>query len=187
MDLQGKTIIVGVTGSIAAYWATELIGILKNMNADVRVVMTKNAEEFITPLTLQTVAGNNVLTDLFSTDNCEVSHIAYARRADVIIIAPATANIIGKIAHGIADDALSTIVMATKSPVIICPAMNNAMWTNFIVQENVEKLKKHGYIFVDPEYGKMVCREIGIGRLAQIESIIKKLCEITDQDVKVRV
>lgn len=183
MSLRGKTIVFGVSGGIAAYWAAEIIGVLRNHEADVHVIMTENATQFITPLTLQTISENKVITSLFELfSEMEVSHISYAKKADLILVAPATANFIGKIANGIADDALSTTIIATEAPVIICPAMNDKMWANPIVQENVKKLKKHGYYFVDPEYGKMACGGMGVGRLAKIESIIDKLVEINKGD-----
>jgi phosphopantothenoylcysteine decarboxylase/phosphopantothenate--cysteine ligase len=179
MELKGKTVVLGVCAGIAAYWAVEIVSALRDREADVHVVMTENAVRFITPLTLQTMSENKVLVNMFELSNeSEINHIAYAKKADAIIIAPATANIIGKITSGIADDALTTIVMATRAPVIICPSMNDKMWRNTIVQENVEKLKKHGYYFVDPTYGKMACGGMGIGRLADIESIINKITEI---------
>jgi len=179
MDLKEKAIILGVSGGIAAYWATEIVSVFKSKQADVRVVMTQNAKKFITPLTLQTISGNKVIVDMFELINdSDISHITCAQKADLIVIAPATANIIGKIANGIADDLLTTIIIATKSPVVICPAMNDKMWSNPIVQENVKKLKKYGYYFVDPQYGEMACGGRGIGRLADIETIIDKLIKI---------
>lgn len=179
MRLKDKTFVVGVTGGIAAYWAVELVGAIMNQHADVHVIMTENATRFISPLTFQAISQNKVLTDLFDLNSeSEICHISYAKKADLIIIAPATTNFIGKIAGGIVDDLLSAIVTATKAPVIICPAMNDKMWENTIVQENVKKLKRHGYYFVEPEYGKMACGGMGIGRLASIESIINKLVEV---------
>lgn len=179
MELKNKTIIVGITGGIAAYWAVEIVGAIINRYARVHVIMTDNATKFISPLTFQAVSQNKVLTNLFELDNkSEICHISYAKKADLIIVAPATANFIGKIANGIVDDMLLATITATKAPVIICPAMNNQMWENSIVQENVKKLEKHGYYFVNPEYGKMACGGKGIGRLASIDSIVNKLKEI---------
>lgn len=175
--LKGKVILVGVCGGIAAYWSAEIVGQLKNMEADVHVIMTKNANNFITPLTFQTISQNPVVTDMFG-EPAGCLHISLAGSADFLLVAPATANIIGKAANGIADDMLSTTIMATAAPVIFAPAMNDKMWGNPIVQENVKKLKERGYHFVDPEYGKMACGDKGIGRLARIESIIDKLIEI---------
>lgn len=180
--LKGKVIVLGVCGGIAAYWSVEIAGQLKDMEADVHVIMTENATEFVTPLTFQTISRNRVLTDMFA-EHCSQGciHISLAKRADVLLVAPATANIIGKVANGIADDALSTTIMATTSPVLFCPAMNDKMWANKIVQENVKTLKENGYHFVDPEYGKMACGDNGIGRLANIGSIVDKLIEISEE------
>lgn len=179
LDVKGKTIVLGVTGGIAAYWAAEIVGALRHREADVRVIMTKNATHFISPLTLGTISGNKVLTNSFElSGEMEISHISYAKKADLILVAPATANFIGKIATGIADDVLSTTIIAVNAPVLICPAMNDMMWANKIVQENVEKLKKHGYYFVDPEYGVMACGGMGVGRLASMESILGKLAAL---------
>ncbi len=179
MDLKGKTIVLGVCGGIVAYWAAEIIGALRNREADVHVIMTGNAAKFITPLTLQTLSKNEVVTSMFELPvKLDIGHITYAKKADLILVAPATANFIGKVANGIADDMLTTTIMATKAPVLIAPAMNENMWDNKIVQENVKKLKKQGYCFVEPEYGEMACGGMGVGRLAKIESIINKLAEI---------
>ena len=179
MELKGKTIVLGVTGGIAAYWAAEVIGVLKNREADVHVIMTKNATQFIRPLTLEAISGNRVLTDLFQfSSESEISYKSYAKRADLILVAPATANFIGKTANGLADDMVSTTIIETKAPVIICPAMNDKMWANKVVRENVKKLKKYGFYFVDPEYGEMACGGLGVGRLAGLESILGKLVAI---------
>jgi len=176
VDVKGKTIVLGVTGGIAAYWTAEIIGALRNREADVRVIMTQNATHFISPLTLQTISGNKVLTKSFElSGEMGINHISYAKKADLILVAPATANFIGKIANGIADDVLTTTIIASDAPMLICPAMNDRMWANKIVQENVEKLKKYGYHFVDPEYGAMACGGMGVGRLASMESILGKL------------
>ena len=176
MGLKGKTIVLGVTGGIAAYWTAEIIGALRNREADIHVIMTNNATHFISPLTLQTISGNKVLTKSFVlSGEMGINHISYAKKADLILVAPATANFIGKIANGIADDVLTTTIIASDAPMLICPSMNDRMWANKIVQENVEKLKKYGYHFVDPEYGAMACGGMGVGRLASIESIFDKL------------
>ena len=136
MELKGKTIVLGVTGGIAAYWAAEIIGVLRDREASVHVLMTENATHFITPLTLQTLSKNKVITNMFEVPaDLDVGHITYAQKADLILVAPATANFIGKVANGIADDMLTTTIMATKSPVFIVPAMNENMWKNNIVQK----------------------------------------------------
>jgi len=178
--LAGKTVVLGVSGGIAAYQAVEITGQLRNRLADVYVIMTKAAARFITPLTLETVSLHPVVLDMFAEPKSwNIPHISLAQRADLFLIAPATANIIGKMAHGIADDMLSTTVMATKAPVVIAPAMNENMWLNSIVQENIEKLKKTGTQIVGPEYGPMACGGEGVGRMARIEAIISKLFEIS--------
>ena len=172
--LKGKKIVLGVTGGIAAYKAAELVRELVRVEAEVYVVMTKGAQAFVTPLTFQTLSGNKVTTELFSlVEESEIGHIALADRAEVLVIAPATANIIGKIASGIADDMLTTIVMATKAPVLLAPAMNVHMWENAICQENIEKLRSRGYHFVDPESGELACGYEGKGRLAEIPAIVE--------------
>jgi phosphopantothenoylcysteine decarboxylase/phosphopantothenate--cysteine ligase len=174
--LKGKKIILGVTGGIAAYKAAELVRELVRSGAEVFVVMTHSAQAFITPLTFQTLSGNKVATELFSlVEESEIGHIALADRAELLVIAPATANIIGKIAGGIADDMLTTIVMATKAPVLLAPAMNVHMWENPICQENIQKLRGRGFHFIDPEAGELACGYEGKGRLAEIPAIVEEI------------
>jgi phosphopantothenoylcysteine decarboxylase/phosphopantothenate--cysteine ligase len=174
--MNGKEIVLGICGGIAAYKAAELAREMVKAGSQVHVIMTRSAREFITPLTMQTLSGNVVATDLFQLyEEKEIGHISLARRAQVLVIAPATANIIGKIAHGIADDMLSTVVMATKAPVLIAPAMNEAMWENPIVQHNVSSLKQLGYHFVDPGWGDLACGVQGTGRMADIKDIIEEI------------
>ena len=174
--LKGKKIILGVTGGIAAYKAAELVRELVRSGAEVFVVMTHSAQAFITPLTFQTLSGNKVTTELFSLiEESEIGHIALADRAELLVIAPATANIIGKIAGGIADDMLTTIVMATKAPVLLAPAMNVHMWENPICQENIQKLRGRGFHFIDPEAGELACGYEGKGRLAEIPAIVEEV------------
>lgn len=174
--LKGKKIVLGVTGGIAAYKAAELVRELVRSGAEVFVVMTRSAQEFITPLTLQTLSGNKVATELFSLlEESEIGHISLADRADILVIAPATANMIGKIAGGIADDMLSTVVMATQAPVLLAPAMNVHMWENSITQENIQKLRARGYHFIDPEAGELACGYEGKGRLAEIPAIVEEV------------
>jgi len=176
MKLKGKNIVLGVTGGIAAYKAAELVRELVREEARVHVIMTQNAQAFITPLTLQTLSGNPVITELFNLfAEAKVGHIALADMAEMVIIAPATANIIGKIAAGIADDMLTTVVMATRAPVLIAPAMNVHMWENPICQQNVAKLRSLGYYFVDPAVGELACGYAGKGRLAEISDIIEEI------------
>jgi phosphopantothenoylcysteine decarboxylase/phosphopantothenate--cysteine ligase len=174
--LKGRKIVLGVTGGIAAYKSAELVRELVRAEAEVHVVMTRNAQAFITPLTFQTLSGNPVITELFSlTEESEIGHICLADTAEVLVIAPATANIIGKIAGGIADDMLTTIVMATKAPMLLAPAMNVHMWENVIFQENVEKLRSRGYHFIEPEAGELACGYEGKGRLAEIPEIVEAI------------
>jgi len=177
--LKGRKIVLGVTGGIAAYKAAELVRELVRAEAQVYVVMTKSAQAFITPLTFQTLSGHPVTTELFSLiEESEIGHISLADRAEVLVIAPATANIIGKIAGGIADDMLTTIVMATTAPVLLAPAMNVHMWENHFFQENMAKLCLRGYRFVDPESGGLACGYEGKGRLAEICTIVEEICTL---------
>lgn len=170
--LKGKNILIGVCGGIAAYKACELISLLKSAGCSVRAMMTKSACEFITPLTLGTLTGSNVATDMFTPpENYEVEHISFATWADVIVIVPATANVIGKISCGIADDFVTTTVMASRAKCVIAPAMNTGMYENEIVQENIRRLKAKGYIFVDPASGRLACGTVGKGHLAEVGCI----------------
>lgn len=174
--LNGKKIVVGVAGGIAAYKACELVSRLRKLNAEVHVIMTEAASRFVAPLTFQTLTLNQVAVDMFDAPKYwEVEHISLAKLADVFVIAPATANIIGKIACGIADDMLSTTVMATRVPVIIAPAMNTNMYENPVVQRNINNLKELGYSIVEPEEGLLACGDVGKGKMADpavIESVI---------------
>ncbi len=171
---QNLNIVIGVTGGIAAYKACGIVSYLKKEGAHVDVIMTKHATEFITPLTLETLAQSKVVTDMFErSDYIEVEHILLARKADLFLIVPATANLIGKVASGIADDMLSTTIMATKAPVIFAPAMNNQMYENPIVQENMQKLKQYGYHFIEPDVGKLACGYDAKGKLPSTECIIE--------------
>jgi phosphopantothenoylcysteine decarboxylase/phosphopantothenate--cysteine ligase len=176
MILKNRKIVLGVTGGIAAYKAAELVRELVKAGAELQVVMTRNAQAFITPLTFQTLSGNPVTTELFNLiAESEIGHITLADSAEVLVIAPATANIIGKIAAGIADDMLTTIVMATKAPLLLAPAMNVHMWENPACQENIRKLRSRGYYFIDPEAGELACGYEGTGRLAEIPTIVEEI------------
>lgn len=167
-----KTVVVCVTGGIAAYKACELVSRLVKKNINTVVVMTKSATEFVTPYTFMTLTGNKVITDMFEIpQNFEVEHISVAKMADLFVIVPATANVIGKIAGGIADDFVTTTIMATKAPVLIAPAMNTNMWQNPILQKNIAFLKELGYKFVKPSSGRLACGDIGEGKLADIDDI----------------
>jgi len=178
--LRGKTVLVGITGGIAAYKAAILVSKLRDAGAQVVVVMTHNATQFITPLTLQTLSGHSVYVDMFPPTTGEVAeHISLGQKADVLVIAPATANIIGKVAAGIADDMLSTTIMAAQGQVIFAPAMHAQMYQNPIVQEKIARLKELGYHFVGPVEGKLARREVGMGRLAEIEDIVDKVVQVS--------
>ncbi len=164
--LKGKCIILGVTGGIAAYKAAELLRLLVKADAEVHVVMTRSAQEFIAPLTFQTLSGNPVHTELFNLlQEQEIGHISLADRADLVLVAPATANVIGKVANGIADDLLTTTIMATRAKVLFAPAMNSNMWENPVYRENHTKLESLGYHFIEPAYGDLACGWQGQGKL----------------------
>lgn len=172
--LKGKNIVLCVTGGIAAFKAVSIASGLVKKGARVDVIMTKHAQEFVTPLSFRSITKTPVVTDMFEEPKVtEIAHISLAQRADAFVIAPATANIIGKIAWGIADDMVSTTVMATKAPVIIVPAMNTNMYENPIVQENMARLKSHGYIFMEPDSGLLACGTSGAGRLPEPEAIVE--------------
>lgn len=172
--LNNKKVILGVCGGIAAYKAIELLRLLTKEGADVHVIMTRSAQEFIAPLTFQTLSSNPVHTELFNLiAEREIGHISLADQADLFIIAPATANVIGKVAAGIADDMLTTTIMATKAPVLFAPAMNVNMFTNPIYQENEQKLRRLGYPFVAPITGSLACGWEGEGKLASPEAILE--------------
>jgi len=174
--LKGRRIVLGVTGGIAAYKAAEFVRLLVKEEADVHVVMTRNAREFVSLLTFQTLSKNPVVTDLFSLiEEEKIGHIALADRAEVIVILPATANIIGKIACGLADDFLSTMVMASKAPVLLVPSMNVNMWESKALQKNRETLIGRGFHFIDPGEGELACGWYGKGRLADLEDVLEKI------------
>ena len=172
MSLEGKNVVLGVTGGIAAYKACELTSRLRKAGAQVYVILTKNACRFVAPLTFETLSNHPAVTDTFDRPaTWEVEHIALAKRADIFVIAPATANIMAKMAHGIADDMLSTIVLATRAPVLIAPAMNTGMWENPATRENVLTLKNRGVRFVGPEGGFLACGDTGAGRMSEPKDI----------------
>lgn len=186
--VTGKKIILGVCGGIAAYKAVEVLRLLIKAGADVHVIMTGAAQKFVTPLTFQTLSSNPVHTELFNLiAEREIGHISLADQADLFIVVPATANIIGKIAAGIADDMLTTTVMATKAPVLFAPAMNVNMFTNPIYQENEQKLRRLGYLFVDPIRGSLACGWEGEGKLASPEAVFEgALAALTEKDLSGR-
>lgn len=175
--LEGKCVVLGVTGGIAVYKACELTSRLRKAGADVFVVMTKNACEFVQPLTFETLSNHPVVTDTFKREGTwEVEHVSLAKRADLFVIAPATANICAKMAVGIADDMLSTTVLATKAPILLAPAMNTGMWENAATQHNMQVLASRGVRFVGPEGGYLACGDSGMGRMSEAETIYKA-CE----------
>jgi phosphopantothenoylcysteine decarboxylase/phosphopantothenate--cysteine ligase len=177
--LQGKKIILGISGGISAYKSAEICRRLKKLGAEVVVVMTSAGTKFITPLTMETLSGNEVVTELFPEKRMVgTRHITLADWCDLILIAPATANVIGKIKSGIADDILTTVVMSTRSPVVFAPAMNVKMWENQIVQENISQLKRSGYKFIEPGVGDLACGDVGKGRMAEPEEIVKEVTNI---------
>ena len=180
-------VIVGVTGGIAAYKAAELVSLLGKQGHAVRCIMTDAAQQFITPLTLQTLSGNPVYTSMFQMQEnpeWQVEHIGLARWADCVLIVPATADFIGKVAHGLADDLLSTCVMATAAPVFFAPAMNDQMYSNPLVQRNIDILREAGYGFVDPVEGNLACGTSGKGKMASPERIAAVLETLREQDMK---
>lgn len=170
--LKGKTIVLGVTGSIAAYKIANLASMLVKQHADVNVIMTKNATNFINPITFETLTSNKCLVDTFDRDfQFNVEHVALAKRADIFMVAPASANVIGKIAGGIADDMLTTTIMACKAPKYIAPAMNTNMFENPIVQDNLKKLENYGYNIINPATGYLACKDTGVGKLPSEEEL----------------
>ncbi len=185
--LKNKTVVIGVSGGIAVYKTLDVISRLRKLGVNVNVIMTKSATEFVTPLSFQSLSQNYVVCDMFEDPKTwDVEHISLAKRADVFLIAPATANIIGKIANGISDDMLTTTVMATKAKVLIAPAMNTNMYENPILQRNITTLKELGYNFVEPESGRLACGDTGKGKLASPETIVDEVVKLLlkDQDLK---
>ncbi len=179
MDLTGREIVLGVTGGIAAYKSAEVVSRLRHLGANVHVIMTKNATEFVSPLTFQTLSANQVVTDTFQApEYWNVEHVALAKLAEVFVIAPATANIMAKMACGIADDMLSTTVLATKAPVLIAPAMNTGMWTAEATRANVQKLKARGVKFVGPDSGILACGDEGAGRMSEPAAIVDAIRDL---------
>ena len=179
MNVRDKTIVLGVSGSIAAYKAVELASQLTQAGARVEVIMTEAAQEFVTPLTFRSVTGRPVVTDMFElSSEYSVEHVALAEAADVVVIAPATADIIARMAIGMADDMVSCTVLATKAPVIVAPAMHSAMYQNEATQENLARLKKRGFIMAGPDYGRLASRGVGIGRLVDVNEILGTIRQV---------
>jgi phosphopantothenoylcysteine decarboxylase/phosphopantothenate--cysteine ligase len=184
--LKGRKVVLGVTGGIAAYKAADFVRLLAKDGVDVHVVMTANAQKFITPLTFQTLSGNPVVTDPFLLlEDAEISHIALADLAELVVILPATANIIGKVANGMADDFLSTMVMATKAPVLFVPSMNVNMWENKALQKNIQTLRERAYHVLEPGEGELACHWYGKGRLPELNEVVEKMEDIlSPKDLK---
>lgn len=185
--LKNTNILLGVTGGIAAYKACDIVSNFKKLNANVDVIMTKSATEIINPNTFQALSQNPVIINTFDTPRYwDIEHISLAQKADVLLIAPATANIIGKVANGIADDMLSTTIMASTAKIIFAPAMNTKMYENQIVEENIKKLISLGYEFVEPGSGRLACGDIGVGKLADVNKIIDSTLNVlkASQDLK---
>ena len=182
MDLTGREIVLGVTGGIAAYKSVEIVSRLRHLGASVHVIMTKNAAEFVTPLTFQTLSANQVVTNTFDApEYWNVEHVALAKLAEVFVIAPATANILAKMANGIADDMLSTTVLATKAPILVAPAMNTGMWMAEATKQNVKTLKERGVRMIGPENGILACGDEGTGRMSEPETIVEEIRRILTQ------
>lgn len=174
--LTGKTIVLGVTGGIAAYKSANLASMLVKLNADVHVIMTHNATHFITPMTFETLTNNKCIVDTFDRNfSFDVKHISLAKKGDLFVVAPCTANVIGKLAHGICDDMLTTTMLATKAPKLIAPAMNTGMWENPILQDNLLKLKDYGYHIIDPIIGRLACGDTGTGKMNSEEVIVEHI------------
>ena len=181
--LKGKTIVLGVTGGIACYKACELASLLVKQHADVQVIMTENATKFVTPITFEQLTGNKALTDTFDRNFVHsVEHIAVADRADMVIIAPATANIIAKLAHGIADDMLTTTVLACRCPKAIAPSMNTGMLENPVTQDNIETLRHYGWEIIEPDSGRLACGAVGRGKLPAPERLLESVLHTAAHD-----
>lgn len=180
--LNGKKIVIGVSGGIAAYKACEITSSLKKLGAEINVIMTEAATKFVNPQTFQALSLNPVTVDMFETPRYwDIEHISLAQKADLILIAPATANIIGKVVNGIADDMLSTTIMASTAKIVFAPAMNTKMYLNPIVQDNIESLKGRGYKFIDPASGRLACGDLGVGKLCDPEKIVEYLQELLQE------
>ena len=178
-DLKGYQILLGVSGGIAAYKAAALCSKLTQLNVAVSTVITAHAQRFVAPLTFAALSGCEVFSDLFAAeDQHDPQHISLTERADLIVVAPATANIIAKLAAGICDDLLSTLLCSAASPILLAPAMNQRMWDNPVTQRNVETLKKLDRLFIGPESGRLACGDQGIGRMSEPEQIIQRIREL---------
>lgn len=174
--MKGKTVVLGITGSIAAYKMANVASALVKRGADVHVIMTENATKFIHPITFETLTNHKCLIETFDRNfQFHVAHVSLAKQADVMLVAPASANVIGKMAHGIADDMLTTTVLACKAPILVAPAMNTNMLENVIVQENIEYLRQHGMVIIEPDQGRLACGDTGSGKLAKEETLLEAI------------
>lgn len=184
-NINGKKIVLGITGSIAVYKSAELVRHLKKAGAIVHVAMTENATWFVTPLTFETLSGNRVIEDMFSQPGTSIDHVSLGQESDCIVIAPATANFIGKMAHGIGDDFLSTLILAATAKILICPTMNKEMFANSIVQSNILSLKERDFIVMEPEEGMLATGAVGLGRFPDPLAIVEEIkCLLADQDLQ---
>lgn len=182
--MKEKKVIVGVTGGIAAYKAAELVRLLVKAGAETKVAMTSSATKFVTPLTFEALSGNKVVSDMWDARTAPMDHINWGQEADLIVIAPATANFIGKLAHGIGDDFLSTMVIAATAKILVCPSMNSQMYLNPVVQDNLQRLKERGYAVMEPGEGELACRTEGPGRLPEPEEILEEAVALfTEKDL----
>jgi phosphopantothenoylcysteine decarboxylase/phosphopantothenate--cysteine ligase len=174
-----KNVILGVTGSIAAYKAADVVRRLQDKGCDVTVMMTPGAEKFMTALTFEALTHHPVYRDMFAHEGAwDVAHVSLAQQADILVIAPATADIIAKVAHGFADDFVACTALTTKAPIVMAPAMNDAMFSNAVLQENITKLKKRGVKFIAPKEGKLACGTMGVGALADVDTIVKMVVDL---------
>ncbi|MHB9156016.1 MAG: flavoprotein [Endomicrobiales bacterium] len=177
-SLRDKDIVLGICGGIAAYKAPELVRALRALKARVNCILTANGARFVTPLTLQTLSGNRVYEGMFDPFAWEVEHVSLAKKAGIVVVAPATADAIARLACGRAEDFLSSVILAAECPVLVCPSMNDKMWAHPATQDNVRRLKSFGYFFVEPEKGELACGDVGTGRLAGLDVIAAKIEEI---------
>jgi phosphopantothenoylcysteine decarboxylase/phosphopantothenate--cysteine ligase len=184
-SLQGREMIVGVCGGIAAYKVADVVSKLVQLGAGVTVMMTADAQQFVTPLTFEVLSGRKVRTTPFElVDSSDPQHVSLGEQADLMLIAPATSNMIAKIAHGLCDDIISLTVAAAACPIVFAPAMNNRMWNHAVAQENVAKLKSIGYRFIGPEDGWLACRNVGPGRLSEPQTIVQEICAMLSEPAK---
>jgi len=182
MPLKNKNIILGITAGIAAYKTGDLVRLLQKNGANVKVILTDNAKKFVSELSLATLSKNKVYIDQFDYKNYDIEHIALTNWADMILVAPLTANTLSKITYGICDNLLTTTICAFNKKILLAPAMNTNMWNNKIIQSNVKKLKNMGYAFVGPEYGNLACGVDGVGRMSKLDDIVNKVEDVLSKN-----